>query len=260
MWDGPYRPYGATISCVIMADHCSLTYRIYSFCSRRADASDTAPAPTASPLLDTPPESRVAEEEAAEVMKSRGESDASAAHRAYLLLDAELAAAASALTAEGKSTSPSSSSVSALSRSTAEALLSWIRCKTAGNGLVVADDGQVATSDTKERQQLWSEHAPRVLQLVKDVGEEPSSDPEVCVLVGFCDAFLCAGRGTVQQDRTPVRIAYCDRNWLVARLTWESMSLPHNNFKYTLPNIVLSSWEIELPSTLHQRFLLGVQH
>lgn len=135
----------------------------------------------------------MAAEEAAEVMTSRGESDAAAAHRAYLLLDAELAAAdaadatAVALAARGKSSPPpsspsSSSPVSILSRSTAEALLSWIRCTTAGNGLVVADDGQVATSDTKERQELWAEHAPRVLQLVKDVGKEPLSDPEVC----FC--------------------------------------------------------------------------
>ena len=115
-------------------------------------------------------------EEAADIMIARGENDAAAAHRAYLLLDAELAAAQ----AKPGSSSPSPS-LSALSRSTAEALLSWIRSSTAGNGLVVLDDGQVGTSDTEERRELWAEHAPRVLELLKDVGKEPSSDPEVCL-------------------------------------------------------------------------------
>lgn len=116
----------------------------------------------------------MAAEEAAALMFSRGESDAAAAHRAYLLLDAELAEA------QEPSPSPSPSSLYVLRRSTAEALLSWIRSTTAGNGLVVDDGGQVATSDTEEKRNLWAEHAPRVLQLVKDIGEEPSSDPEVC--------------------------------------------------------------------------------
>lgn len=182
----------------------------------------------------------MAEEEAAEVMKSRGESDAAAAHRAYRLLDAELAAAttvAAALTAEGKSTSPSSSSktsVSVLSRSTAETLLSWIRCKTAGNGLVVADDGQVATSDTKERQQLWSEYAPKVLQLVKDVGEEPSLDPEVCVFVGVLLLSRARLQYIIVKCRTghPVAIAVCDRSWLIALITaWTNVPLSYNTFK-----------------------------
>lgn len=126
-------------------------------------------------------------EEAAEIMSSRGESDAVAAHRAYLLLDAELAGAAQE-PPPPPTTTPSSkispSPVSELRRPTAEALLSWIRSSTAGNGLVVDDGGQVATADTEERRKLWAEHAPRVLQLVKDIGEEPSSDPEVCCPAG----------------------------------------------------------------------------
>lgn len=151
----------------------------------------------------------MAEEEAAEVMKSRGESDAAAAHRAFRLLDAELAAAV-ALAAQEKSTPPSSlsTSVSILSRSTAEALLSWIRCKTAGNGLVVADDGQVATSDTKEKQELWAEHAPRVLQLVKDVGKEPSSDPEVCLVKVLRFTSFGAVEDTLKQSFFSAKTAF----------------------------------------------------
>lgn len=133
-------------------------------------------------------------DEAAEIMASRGESETAAAHRAYRLLDAELASAASppppTATKEAESTSPRSPSqpspsVAALSRSTAEALLSWIRCSTAGNGLVVADNGRAATADTPERQELWGEHAPRVLQLVKEAGQDPSSDPEVSSFRAF---------------------------------------------------------------------------
>ena len=117
-------------------------------------------------------------EEAAELMSSRGESDAAAAHRAFLLLDTELAGALEP--SPSSSSSPSPPRVPALRRSTAEALLSWMRISTAGNGLVVDDRGQVATADTEERRNLWAEHAPRVLQLVKDIGKEPSLDPEVC--------------------------------------------------------------------------------
>ena len=53
--------------------------------------------------------------------------------------------------------------------------------------MVVDDGGKVATADTEERRKLWAEHAPRVLQLVKDIGKEPSSDPEVCVGVARAD-------------------------------------------------------------------------
>lgn len=115
-------------------------------------------------------------------MASRGESDTAAAQRAYRLLDAELTAAAAAAASHVKP-SPTTASVATLSRSAAGALLSWIRCSTAGNGLIVADGGKAATSDTVERRELWGKHAPRVLQLVKESGEEPSSDPEVCGLL-----------------------------------------------------------------------------
>lgn len=116
--------------------------------------------------------------EAAEIMASRGETDLGAARRAYLMLDAERKATTTAASAAGVAAASSRSS-SELTRSTAAALLSWIRSSTDGNGLVVADDGGVSTSDTAERQALWAEHAPTVLQLVEDVGTEPGLDPEV---------------------------------------------------------------------------------
>ena len=149
--------------------------------------------------------------DAAELMATRGESDAVAGRRAYALLNAELAAtnttantaatAAAATTTTPTTTTTATSTTATTAAITAsagaaaaisggpahhvliqpaaEALLSWIRCSTSGNGLVVADDGQVATSDTLERRKLWAEHAPRVLQLVKETGKKPALDAEV---------------------------------------------------------------------------------
>lgn len=129
-------------------------------------------------------------DEAAEVMQARGESDSAAARRGYLLLDAELAAVTvapkqesspSALASTNRAVAESPpAQAPLLTRLTAAALLAWIRCKTAGNGLVVSDNGEVATSDTLERRGLWADHAPRVLQLMKRVAKDPASDPEVC--------------------------------------------------------------------------------
>ncbi|CAM9875969.1 unnamed protein product, partial [Hapterophycus canaliculatus] len=184
-----------------------------------ASASPGAPPAPAPPASPAPPstsaanyqDSRSVIEEAAGVMASRGESDAAAVHRAYLLLDAELnaiaaaAAAASPPTAtqESKSTSPRPPSrtlppAAALSRSTAEALLSWIRCSTAGNGLVIGDNGRAATSDTAERQKLWGEHAPKVLQLVKDAGQDPSSDPELQQIYTEAVMYSVVSQGIVE--------------------------------------------------------------
>lgn len=111
-------------------------------------------------------------------MFSRGESDATASsHRAYVLLESELAGAE-----EPAPSSSSPSPTAELRRSTAEALLAWIRSSTGANGLVVDDSGQVVTSDTAEKRRLWAEHSPRLLQLLKSIEMYPSSDPEVCPL------------------------------------------------------------------------------
>lgn len=110
--------------------------------------------------------------EETEIMASRGESDAVSAERAYRLLDAERRA-------KCISCGDGDEALSLLTKATAAALLSWIRCKTDGNGLVITDDGGVATSDTAERQKLWAAHTPTVLKLLAEVGKEPSSDPEV---------------------------------------------------------------------------------
>ncbi|CBN75174.1 hypothetical protein Esi_0072_0002 [Ectocarpus siliculosus] len=144
--------------------------------------------------------SNTAEEEAAEAMASRGESDTAAAQRAYRLLDAELtAAAATAVSHDGPPpTTASVATLSTLSRSAAGALLSWIRCSTAGNGLIVADGGKVATSDTVERRELWGKHAPRVLQLVKESGEDPSSDPELQQIFTEAVMYSVATQGVVE--------------------------------------------------------------
>lgn len=122
---------------------------------------------------------RAMADEAAEIMASRGESDSAAAHRAYLLFDADLNTARTTASASAENAATLSPPILSLTRSTAAALLSWVRCKTAGNGLVVADDGQVATSDTAEKRELWTEHAPTILRLLQEVGEKPGSDPEV---------------------------------------------------------------------------------
>lgn len=116
---------------------------------------------------------------AAELMASRGEVDAHTALRAYNLLDAELATAGSPGGKSGETTTTAAAAPSALAKQTAGALLTWIRCSTAGNCLMVADDGQVVTSDTVDKQRLWAKHAPKVLQLVREAGVDPTSDPEV---------------------------------------------------------------------------------
>lgn len=113
--------------------------------------------------------------EATEIMASRGESDAESAERAYRLLDVERGAKCISSGDGGDG----GEALSLLTKATAAALLSWIRCKTDGNGLVITDDGGVATSDTAERQKLWAAHAPTVLKLLAEVGKEPASDPEV---------------------------------------------------------------------------------
>lgn len=130
--------------------------------------------------------SRTVLAQAAEIMASRGESDPATAYCAYLLLDAELTAARGRHdSAAAPTTTAATTLLSNLTRSTAAALLSWIRCETAGNGLVVTDGGQVGTSDTVERQKMWAEHAPTVLHLVKEVGKDPTLDPEVGSLVAI---------------------------------------------------------------------------
>lgn len=106
-------------------------------------------------------------------MESRGESDTEAARRAYVLLDAELARAS------GGPFSLPTDEHRYLTKLTAGALLSWVRCATDGNGMVVSDDGRPTTADTQERRELWAENAPKVLRLVKDVGTDPALDPEV---------------------------------------------------------------------------------
>ncbi|CAM9560481.1 unnamed protein product [Ectocarpus fasciculatus] len=165
-----------------------------------AAAAGAAAAPPLATPLPMPAEgsSRTAEEEAAEAMASRGESDAAAAQRAYRLLDAELTAAAAAASASHDGPPPTTASVATLSRSAAGALLSWIRCSTAGNGLIVADGGKAATSDTAERRELWGEHAPRVLQLVKESGEEPSTDPELQQIFTEAIMYSMATQGVVE--------------------------------------------------------------
>ncbi|CAM9679210.1 unnamed protein product, partial [Ectocarpus sp. 13 AM-2016] len=117
------------------------------------------------------------------------------AQRAYRLLDAELTAAAAA---SHDGPPPTKASVATLSRSAAGALLSWIRCSTAGNGLIVADGGKAATSDTVERRELWGKHAPRVLQLVKESGKEPSSDPELQQIFTEAVMYSVATQGVVE--------------------------------------------------------------
>lgn len=123
---------------------------------------------------------------AIEIMESRGETDTAAAHRAYLLLANERAdSAARTERAKGATGSPEDTPPSSdldetlLTKLTAGALLSWIRCATDGNGLVVTDNGRPAIAETPERKELWAEHAPKVLRLVKEVGVDPASDPEV---------------------------------------------------------------------------------
>lgn len=124
---------------------------------------------------ETAVEDNPSQAEANEIMASRGESDAVSVERAYRLLDAERGA-------KRISCGDGGEALSLLTQETAAALLSWIRCKTDGNGLVITDDGGVATSDTAERQKLWAAHAPTVLKLLAEVGKELSSDPEVGLL------------------------------------------------------------------------------
>ncbi|CAM9463503.1 unnamed protein product [Ectocarpus sp. 12 AP-2014] len=162
-----------------------------------AAAAAAAAIPLAAPLpMPAVGSSNTAEEEAAEAMASRGETDTAAAQRAYRLLDAELTAAAAAASHDGPP--PTKASVATLSRSAAGALLSWIRCSTDGNGLIVADGGKAATSDTVERRELWGKHAPRVLQLVKESGEEPSSDPELQQMFTEAVMYSVATQGVVE--------------------------------------------------------------
>ncbi|CAM9239577.1 unnamed protein product [Ascophyllum nodosum] len=108
-------------------------------------------------------------------MASRGESDVASADRAYRLLNAERDALRESGGGDGDDEMLSSS----MTKATAAALLSWIRCKTEGNGLVITEDGRVTTSDTADRRELWATHAPRVLQLLDEVGQEPASDAEL---------------------------------------------------------------------------------
>lgn len=118
---------------------------------------------------------------AIEILQSRGETDTEAAHRAYTLLDAERTRA-SDLSPPSPGSPPDEDKQAAaarLTRLTAGALLSWIRCATDGNGLVVSNDGKPVTADTEERRKLWGEHAPKVLALVEEVGTDPALDPEV---------------------------------------------------------------------------------
>ena len=124
--------------------------------------------------------------EAAEIMASRGESDVASADRAYRLLNAERDALRESGGGDGDDEMLSSS----MTKATAAALLSWIRCKTEGNGLVITEDGRVTTSDTADRRELWATHAPRVLQLLDEVGQEPASDAEVSSLSAA--AIICS--------------------------------------------------------------------
>lgn len=134
--------------------------------------------------------------EATELIESRGESDAAAALRGYhALLDAAAMSDgresdATSQASSGMSSSSSRPSDALLVQRTAEALLSWIRCETAGNGLVIANDGQVATADTAERRELWAEHAPKVLELLKKTGKDTTLDAQVAAALD-CVADSC---------------------------------------------------------------------
>ena len=102
-----------------------------------------------------------------------------------------------------------------LAKQTADALLSWIRCSTAGNSLVIANNGQVVTSDTVDKQLLWAEHAPKVLQLISSVGVDLASDAEVgpslldsrarFAVPRFHRVFFAGGFGGAVRHATPAR-------------------------------------------------------
>lgn len=177
------------------------------FCRARRHASDKelpAPAPaTPAPFaIPTRSQTNAVIEEATETLLSRGESDGTAAYRAYLLLQSYLLTHAEIVgdeelpppSSSSSSSSSSPSLVSILRRLMAEALVSFMRSATGGNGLVVDDDGQIVTSDDDdEKIILWRKNAPVLLALLEGIEEDPSSDPEVCfypLLRCPCQLFL----------------------------------------------------------------------
>ncbi|CAM9875075.1 unnamed protein product [Discosporangium mesarthrocarpum] len=131
---------------------------------------------------------------AASVLEARGENDKDSAQLAYNEYSGKLS-----------SSSPlSTATVAVLKEGAAEALLSWLRTSTFGNGLMLSDQGGLKTSDTAENRALWREHAPTVLKLVKEIGGDTTQHPRLQRIFTEAMMYQLSAKGIVKASLSGV--------------------------------------------------------
>ncbi|CAM9472179.1 unnamed protein product [Choristocarpus tenellus] len=133
---------------------------------------------------------------ATKLLESRGANDMESAQQAYEMFVEELTSRSSSM------------DDSVLQQSAAEALLSWLRTSTVGNGLGITQGGDVETSDTNQRREEWRKNAPKIISLIKDTGLDTTQDAQLQRIFAEAVMYQSSSKGVLKAALTGDAITF----------------------------------------------------